>query len=1488
MKVLSDILHKAGILKEGAETYSSGGYAVLVRNSTTQRLETVPSSSLVPDQTGNSGKYLTTDGSVLSWGTVSTANIYNSDGTLTGNRTVMMGSFTLSFEKDLLVNGHRAGRGLGGIQTNTTFGNNAGSSTTSPNNTTIGNNAGANITSLGNTIVGSNAVQSGNLSGSSNSVFGFQTYLGGTGANNNYFGAYSAQIATSGSSNCGFGNESLRYLTGGSNNAAFGFQSLYSNTANNNTSLGYYSGGANTTGSNNIFIGYNSTGVSPTESNRTWIGNSSTISTWLAGNVLIGTTTDSGYKLDVQGTARVTGVLTIGNTGASFDIAYVTGGLGNINLGGSIGATPDRTIAVGGVASCLLSTAVGMSATASGGGTAIGGYVTSAIGGIAIGSAVTGATAVGNRAIAIGGGTSAYGENNAVAINGNIGTSVNNSNGIAILGTVVGGIGNGSIALLGYAGANQSVAIYGSTSAGNEFVAGAAYEDLDMANFAITNVYFGSGKQRANTGGVNRTGAGIAYTINGSGSFGTDYAGGNITIAGGKGTGTGTPGDVIFSTATSTASGTTLQTLTNRVWIKGENGNVGIGASPNAAYKLDVQGSLSIKMPAGNSTGFQLLNYDGVADWMFYNNGNNPTNSRPFILVPRWSVGTPIQISGANTSNTANNAILIGGGANSSSLSNKSIRIGLNAGGNVGEGSIIIGTGTATGNYSISMSTDQYGISMGNVPTNNSFYIGSAVEGTTTAASQGVLGVIDIYIGRPAKSSNPAGNTYQGTATSINGMGGYGVTDSTGGTLRINGGVGLGSGTPGDVIIGTATATSSGTTIQALTDRVWIKGENGNVGIGASPNASYKLDVQGTIRSTGDGLFNDITIGQTGGGRYIKWGLNDVWMIAGSTNIANFGAGGVTIPNTLVAGNGTTINEGSEISGYTRKLTFPAAVNHTQTHVFIRQSDAAYGGNTTQPGNIWIYPGKNTTNSSFGNIHLAHDGTEARGRVAIGSASAPLYTLDVTGTARVTGDALVNGLTVGIGSGAVSTNTTFGFDALDTNTTGGGNTVLGYAAMQYTTTASSNTVIGYQSGYQLASNNNTGVGFRSIWKGSTGSNNTGIGSHVMEFATGATGEYNTAVGSSYTMAKITSGSFNVGIGNGVLRELTSGVGNVALGQEALPSITTTNGSVAIGAGAFYFNTGGNNIAIGQYGGRTNTTGEWNIYLGTYNQNSEPGITTGSYNTIIGSKISGLAASLSNNIVLADGQGNIRIRAFDTGNVTINSGTDAGFKLDVAGTGRFTNMLSVITTGTTNEVALFKSTEPYISIEAAGASNSASLFFRPSTASQNATIQNRTGGGLEFYTGATPSLAATITAANNLVIGTVTAAGQKLQVTSASADSHLLVWGATAPSIRIDNAATGSTQRFVLGLATATNNFITGAVAGDICLTTQSSSPLLFGANATEVMRLSTSSNVLIGKTTDGGQRLQVNGKVNLASLPTSASGLSSGDLWNNGGVINIV
>jgi hypothetical protein len=113
------------------------------------------------------------------------------------------------------------------------------------------------------------------------------------------------------------------------------------------------------------------------------------------------------------------------------------------------------------------------------------------------------------------------------------------------------------------------------------------------------------------------------------------------------------------------------------------------------------------------------------------------------------------------------------------------------------------------------------------------------------------------------------------------------------------------------------------------------------------------------------------------------------------------------------------------------------------------------------------------------------------------------------------------------------------------------------------------------------------------------------------------------------------------------------------------------------------------------------------------------------------------------------------------------------------------------------------------------------------------------------------------------IGAKTTASGRLVVNSATADAHLQIVGANAPSIRIDNAGSGGTQRFVFGLATATNNFIQGATAGEFCISTQSAGNMLFGmwqtTNASEVMRITTANNLLIGLSVDGGQRLQVQG-----------------------------
>ncbi len=145
-----------------------------------------------------------------------------------------------------------------------------------------------------NTAVGVTALNA-NTTGVSNTAFGFETLL----------------LNSTGSGNCAFGRKALRSTTGASN-IAIGNSAMENNTSGTaNIAFGEGGGNVNTTGSSNIFIGNWSTGVVNNVSNRTWIGNSSTTSTYLAGNVLINTTTDAGFKLDVNGTARVVGQATI-------------------------------------------------------------------------------------------------------------------------------------------------------------------------------------------------------------------------------------------------------------------------------------------------------------------------------------------------------------------------------------------------------------------------------------------------------------------------------------------------------------------------------------------------------------------------------------------------------------------------------------------------------------------------------------------------------------------------------------------------------------------------------------------------------------------------------------------------------------------------------------------------------------------------------------------------------------------------------------------------------------------------------------------------------------------------------------------------------------------------------------------------------------------------------------------------------------------------
>lgn len=151
---------------------------------------------------------------------------------------------------------------------------------------------------------------------------------------------------------------------------------------------------------------------------------------------------------------------------------------------------------------------------------------------------IGGITTTGNTNEAFGMGASAAGASGCLALGQ--GASVSSANGIAI------GCQSVSAGGIVIGGGSQTTSV-----GGGNFVIGGGFT-------AITQCYFGNGITNASPGGV---------TLQPTGESGADQAGVALTLAGGKGTGAGLPGSLIFQTATVAGSSSTLQTLATRATI---------------------------------------------------------------------------------------------------------------------------------------------------------------------------------------------------------------------------------------------------------------------------------------------------------------------------------------------------------------------------------------------------------------------------------------------------------------------------------------------------------------------------------------------------------------------------------------------------------------------------------------------------------------------------------------------------------------------------------------------------------------------------------------------------------------------------------------------------------------------------------------------------------------------------------------------------------
>ena len=291
-------------------------------------------------------------------------------------------------------------------------------------------------------------------------------------------------------------------------------------------------------------------------------------------------------------------------------------------------------------------------------------------------------------------------------------------------------------------------------------------------------------------------------------------------------------------------------------------------------------------------------------------------------------------------------------------------------------------------------------------------------------------------------------------------------------------------------------------------------------------------------------------------------------------------------------------------------------------------------------------------------------------------------------------------------------NTNTGYYGLYSNTTGGYNSNYGFQGLRLGTTPSYNDNSGYQGLYHSSGLYNTNSGSNGLWSiasngyatnngayglySNTAAENTNLGAYGLYSSVTGTGNVNGGAYGLYT----TTGYGNTNFGSHGQQFANTGNGNTTVGDSVLVKlnydISNGNGqpiTSLISGNTYKINTvGTSNFTL--VGASANTVGTTFTATGTGtgsgtvvsyggSNNTVIGYKTAAFiyeassNTIIGANISGLTNGLSKNIILSDGDGNIRIRTTSIGVTSFFKGADVASASAITPTG---NLFHV--TGTT--------------------------------------------------------------------------------------------------------------------------------------------------------------------------------------------------------------
>jgi hypothetical protein len=442
----------------------------------------------------------------------------------------------------------------------------------------------------------------------------------------------------------------------------------------------------------------------------------------------------------------------------------------------------------------------------------------------------------------------------------------------------------------------------------------------------------------------------------------------------------------------------------------------------------------------------------------------------------------------------------------------------------------------------------------------------------------------DYKLGRGLDAVNTGGVTYINVDTSLNFIN---FLDSNTSDPSANGTLALGTNTNNSIVIG---PTGTSVPIQAQSIIQAQQGITGATGSFTNLTASQQISAPGGITGA-TGSFQNLTCQN------------------GFINIGNGTSGGISID-----GFGFLNVTGAQVTMNSNTMTLSSSnINQTGTpnnNVFLLSKFPS--GITGATG-------------SFTNLTASQQISAPGG---ITGATGSFNNLYVTNKAQFVQDISVNTLTIGLGTGNISSNTVVGVSSLKSNTTGTQDTAIGYNSLFNNTTGGENTAIGYQSlynntggSYNTAIGNQallfnsaseiTAVGHQSLYTNTTGANNTAMGS--LSLSNNSTGTSNTAIGYHSLMGN-TTGSENTAIGKDSLKANTTGNNNAAFGYYSLYANTTGSDNLAIGSNSLFNNTTGSyNIGVGTTTLQNNSTGSQNTAIGY--QSLE--FNNGGYNTAIG-------------------------------------------------------------------------------------------------------------------------------------------------------------------------------------------------------------------------------------------------------------------------------